>query len=63
MISPMLHKVTGAVVCVWSQFVSGGGKWKVLGMWGAGGGVVVSEFSGVWGKREEGGRELSFLTA
>ncbi len=24
-------------------------------MWGAGGGVVVSEFSGAWGKREEGG--------
>ncbi len=36
-----------------SQFVSGGGG--VLGMWGAGGGVVVSEFSGAWGKREEGG--------
>ncbi len=37
-------------------------------MWGAEGGVVVvSEFSGAWGKREEGGggdgRELSFLTA
>ncbi len=36
-------------------------------MWGAGGGgVVVSEFSGAWGKREEGGkdgREFSFLTA
>ncbi len=32
----------------------------------SGGGVVVSEFSGAWGKREEGGRdgrELSFLTA
>ncbi len=39
-----------------------------MGMWGVGGwgGVVVSEFSGAWGKREEGGRvgrELSFLTA
>ncbi len=33
-------------------------------MWGAGGGgVVLSEFSGAWGKREEGGGELSFLTA
>ncbi len=39
-------------------------------MWGAGGGgVVVSEFSGAWGKerRGRGGgrdwRELSFLTA
>ncbi len=25
-----------------------------VGSWG-GGGVVVSEFSGAWGKREEGG--------
>ncbi len=25
-------------------------------MWGAGGGVVVSEFSGAWGKRGEGGQ-------
>ncbi len=36
-------------------------------MWGAGGGVVVSEFSVAWGKRGEGGgkdgREFSFLTA
>ncbi len=51
-ISPMLHKVTGAghsckCVCV--------GGWKVLGMWGAGG-VVVSEFSVAWGKRGEGGQ-------
>ncbi len=50
-------------VCV----CGGGGGGKVLGMWGAGGGVVVSEFSGAWCKREEvggrGGGELSFLTA
>ncbi len=26
-------------------------------MWGAGGGVVMSEFSGAWGKREEGGEK------
>ncbi len=35
-------------------------------MWGAGGGVVVSEFSVAWGKRGGGGkdgREFSFLTA
>ncbi len=63
MISPMLHKVTGAGhSCKWGW----GGK--VLGMWGAGGGPVVSEFSGAWGKRGEGrggkdGREFSFLTA
>ncbi len=52
MISPMLHKVTGAghSLQVW------GGGWKVLGMWGAGGEVVVSEFSGAWGKRGEGAR-------
>ncbi len=31
-------------------------------MWGCG--IVVSEFSGAWGKREGGGGgELSFLTA
>ncbi len=35
----------------------GGGGWKVLGVWGAGGGgVVVSEFSVAWGKRGEGGQ-------
>ncbi len=33
----------------------GGGGWKVLGMWGAGG-VVVSEFSVAWGKRGGGGQ-------
>ncbi len=35
-----------------------------VGSWG--GGVVVSEFSGAWGKRDGGGGgggELSFLTA
>ncbi len=32
----------------------GGGK--VLGVWGAKGGVVVSEFSDSWGKRGEGGQ-------
>ncbi len=33
-----------------------GGLWKVLGVWGAGGGVVVTEFSVAWGKRGEGGQ-------
>ncbi len=42
-ISPVLQ----VTVC------KGGG---VLGVWGAGGGVVVSEFSVAWGKRGEGGQ-------
>ncbi len=49
-----------------SQFVGGGGSGRSWGCGELGGGVVVSEFSGAWGKREEGGRdgrELSFLTA
>ncbi len=33
-----------------------GGGWKVLGMWGAEGGVVVSEFSVARGKRLGGGQ-------
>ncbi len=41
-------------------------SWGGVGSWGEGG-VVVSEFIVVWGKRGEGGgkdgREFSFLTA
>ncbi len=33
--------------------VTGGGGGR---SWGGGGGVVVSEFSGAWGKRGEGGQ-------
>ncbi len=33
-----------------------GGGGEVLGVWGAGWGVVVSEFSDSWGKRGEGGQ-------
>ncbi len=40
MISPMLHKVTGGRSCGCGEL----------------GGVIVSEFSGAWGKREEGGQ-------
>ncbi len=42
MISPMLHKVTGAGHSLYvGGGVGGGGGWKVLGMWGAGGGRSV----------------------
>ncbi len=64
----MLYKVTGAghsvcacaCVCVRVRV-----RVRACVWWG-GGGVRGSEFSGAWGKREEGGggeRELSFLTA
>ncbi len=63
MISPMLHKVTGAG----HSLYVGGGVGGGVRSWGCGelGGVVVSEFSVAWGKRGEGedGREFSFLTA
>ncbi len=36
--------------------MGGGGGWKSWGCGELGGGGVVSEFSGAWGKREEGGR-------
>ncbi len=49
-IIPVLHKVTGAG----HSCKGGGGTWG-CGHWG-GGGVVVSEFSVVWGKRGEGGQ-------
>ncbi len=54
-ISPMLHKVTGAG----HSCKLGGGGVEGPGDVGSWGGVVVSEFSGVWGKRGEGrqGRE------
>ncbi len=58
----MLYKVTGAghsvCVCVCVCVC----VYVCVCVWGGGG----SEFSGAWGKREEGGkvkREFSFLTA
>ncbi len=53
-IIPVLHKVTGAGH---SCKGGGGGRTWGCGHWegGAGGGVVVSEFSVAWGKRGEGG--------
>ncbi len=41
-------------VCKWGGGGSGR-SWDVGA--GGGGGVIVSEFSGAWGKREEGGGE------